>query len=152
MLHSYTRLYVHLVWATKNREKLLNVRIRPIVEKHILGYAKSNGITIEALNVQSEHVHALINLSSDQKVEEIVKLCKGESSHWINSENLIPQKFSWQRGYGTFSVIPSHYQKVISYIKNQDEHHRRITFAEEYRAILRKYGFAYQETDESVWG
>jgi putative transposase len=150
MLHSYTKILVHLVWATKNRERVLTKEVRPLVQRHISEYARENQIALEALNVQMEHVHALINLSSNQKVEDVVKLLKGESSHWINDENMIAQKFSWQRGYGAFSVSPSHYERLKLYINNQDEHHRRKTFAEEYQTILRKYGFSEAETDESV--
>ncbi len=69
-----------------------------------------------------------------------MKLLKGESSHWINENNLISQKFNWQRGYGAFSVSPSHLTVVRKYIANQDEHHRTKTFLEEYNTILKKYG------------
>ena len=150
MLHSYTKIFVHLIWATKNREKVLTKEVRPLLQKHIALYARENETELDALNVQIEHVHALINLLSNQKVEEIIKLLKGESSHWVNERNMIPQRFSWQRGYGAFSVSPSHYERVKSYINNQDEHHRRRSFTEEYRTILRKYGFSEKETDESV--
>jgi putative transposase len=129
---------------------MLSKDARPKVREHILGYAKEKGIDIDAINVQTEHVHLLLNLKSDQKVEDVVKLIKGESSHWVNSENLIHPKFAWQRGYGAFSVSPSHLDAVRKYIENQDEHHRKKTFAEELKTILRKYGFNETETDESV--
>ena len=150
MLHSYNKIYVHLIWATRNREKMLTKDIRPLVNRHIAQYSKDNGIVLEALNVQMEHVHALINLATNQKVEDIAKLLKGESSHWINEKNMIRPKFSWQRGFGAFSVSPSHLERVKSYISNQDEHHRRKTFAEEFAIILQKSGFSLKETDESV--
>ncbi len=120
------------------------------MQRHISAYARENQIALEALNVQMEHVHALIDLLSSQTVENIVKLLKGESSQWINEQNVIAQRFSWQRGYGAFSLSPSHCHSVKSYINNQDEHHRRKTFAEEYRTLLAKYGSSETETDESV--
>jgi REP element-mobilizing transposase RayT len=141
MLHSYTRIFIHLVWAVKNREKLITKDLRPVLRKHILEYSKTRNISIDVLNVQPDHVHILLLLSSEQTLEETVQLLKGESSHWVNHEKLIPQKFAWQRGYGAFSISPSHYDSVKSYITNQDEHHRKKTFMEEYESILKKYGF-----------
>lgn len=151
MLHSYTKIIVHFIWATKNRQKLLSKEIRAVVQAHIANCAKENNILLDSISVQTDHVHALIYLLSTQQVDQITKLIKGETSHWINENNMIPQKFSWQRGYGAFSVSPSHADIIRNYIKNQDEHHRRKTFHEEYNAILKKYGFTpISETDESV--
>jgi len=105
---------------------------------------------LDVLNVQSDHVHLLVHLQSNQNIDHIVKLLKGESSHWINAENLTRQKFSWQRGYGAFSLSPSHLDAVRHYIKNQDEHHRKKSFKEEFNVILKKYGFSTLQTDKSV--
>jgi putative transposase len=127
MLHSYTRIFVHFVWATKNREKVLTKDVRPRVYQHIAKYANENGIVIKAMNVQMDHVHCLIDVASNQNVDYIVKLLKGESSHWINEKDIVSPKFLWQRGYGAFSMSPSHIEKVIEYIANQDEHHRKVS-------------------------
>ena len=142
MLHSHTKIFVHLVWATKNRERILRREARPLVQEHIAAYAKDNRIIVPAVNVQIDHVHTLLNLQSDQKLEDIARVLKGESSHWINEKNMLFQKFCWQRGYGAFSVSPSHFGAVKNYINTQDEHHREMTFAEEYKTLMRKYGFA----------
>ena len=150
MLHSYTRIFVHLIWGTKNRQKFLTKPLRPSIEGHFITYARDNQIMVDTLGVQPEHVHLLLMLRSNQTVENVVKLLKGESSHWINSENLIRPKFSWQRGYGAFSVSPSKVDQVRAYIKNQDEHHRIKSFSEEYGGFLRSVGFTQAETDESV--
>ena len=150
MLHSFTKIYIHLIWSTKAREPLLMKDVRQVMQEHIVKYSASKEITIECMNVQVDHVHVLISLSSDQKVDDIVKLIKGESSHWINSENLIRPKFGWQRGYGAFSISSSHVEAVKGYIMNQDEHHRKKSYGEEFRTILRKYGYSALETDESV--
>ena len=141
MLHSFTRIMLHLVWATKKRQRLLTVEVRPLLTEHFKHYANENSIFIDALNVRLEHVHVLINLLSNQQVDNIVKLLKGESSHWINSENLIPQKFSWQRGYSAFSVSLSNRATVRQYIQNQDEHHRIKSFSEECNELLIANGF-----------
>ena len=148
MLHSYTKLYVHLIWGTKNRFNYFNKEIRDLVKGHILKYAKENNIEVLSINIQSDHLHLLISLRSDQKVDDIVKRLKGESSHWINSENIIKPKFSWQRGYGAFSISSSHLDAVKNYIKNQDEHHKKVSFIDEYKKILTKYGYSIDNTNE----
>lgn len=151
MLHSYTRIIVHLIWATKNRQKVMFRNVRPQIQEHITSYAEQTGILLDTMNIQFEHVHGLIYLQSNQQIDQILKLLKGESSHWINYKNLMPQKFSWQRGYGAFSVSPSHLDVVRQYIANQDEHHRAKSFLEEYNDTLKRYGFdPLRETDESV--
>ncbi len=150
MLHSYSRIFVHLVWSVNHRKRILTKEIRPIVFKHIAQYSTQNNIALEALSIQIDHVHALVNLRSNQKVEEIVKLLKGESSHWINQCNLVPETFSWQRGYGAFSVSPSHFHNAKTYIEHQDQHHQKKPFGEEFEGLLRKYGFESAKTDESV--
>lgn len=149
MLHSYVRVYIHLIWSTKGRVPTLINEVRPKVTEHLIANAKVKNISIDTINVQIDHLHALVALSSDQKIDDIARLLKGESSHWINAENIIREKFSWQRGYGAFSVSPSHLESVRTYIKNQDEHHRKKTFREEYETILRKYGFSETETDNA---
>ena len=150
MLHSYTKILVHLIRATLHREKTLVREIRLPLKNHFLEYARAHEIMLKAINVQIDHVHALIDLQSTQKIEEIVKLLKGESSHWINAQHLVHGKFSWQRGYGAFSISPAHSKSVEEYISVQDEHHKTKTFADEYKNILQKYGFSLLETDESV--
>lgn len=149
MLHSHTRIFIHLIWATKSRERMLTKDVRPMLRRQLADYARDNNIHCEALNAQMEHVQGLISLQSTQKIDDVVKLLKGESSHWINEQNLLRGKFSWQRGYAALSVSPSHVERLKLYINNQDEHHRRRTFAEEYPVILKKYGFSLEETDES---
>ena len=147
MLHSYTKLYVHLIWGTKDRFNYFNKEIRDTIKNHILKYAKENNIEILSINIQSDHLHLLISLRSDQKVDDIVKRLKGESSHWINSENIIKPKFSWQRGYGAFSISSSHLEAVKNYIKNQDEHHEKVSYVDEYKKILNKYGYSVNNND-----
>jgi putative transposase len=145
MLHSYVKVYVHFVWSTKNRKPFLGNLVRPCVQKHILEYAQTKELSIGTIGVQKEHIHVLVTMRSDQNINDVVKLLKGESSHWINSENIIKPKFSWQRGYGAFSVSPSHVEAVRAYIKNQDEHHRKKSYIEEIADLLVKYGYDKDE-------
>ena len=95
--------------------------------------------------VNAEHVHALIDLPTSSSIEETVKLLKGASSHWVNQNRIAPAKFAWGRGYGAFSVSQSNVDNVSKYIANQEEHHRRSTFAQEYRKFVRAYGLQWRD-------
>ena len=95
--------------------------------------------------VNSEHVHALIDLPTKYSIEETVKLLKGASSHWVNKNRIVRAKFYWGRGYGAFSVSHSSVDAVSKYIANQEEHHRRKTFAEEYEQFVRVYGLQWRD-------
>ena len=95
--------------------------------------------------VNAEHVHALIDLPTKYSIEDTMKLLKGASSHWVNQEHIIAAKFSWGRGYGAFSVSQSNVNDVSKYIANQEEHHRKKTFAEEYEKFVRVYGLEWRD-------
>jgi putative transposase len=95
--------------------------------------------------VNADHVHALVDLPTDQPVEKVVQLIKGSSSHWINANNLIAQKFAWGRGYGVFSVSESNVSQVAAYIAGQQEHHRMRTFAEEFEEFVNRHGLHWKD-------
>ncbi len=151
MGHSLCKVYAHFVWTTKNVERLLPPSARSRLHEHLLKNAEKNSILIEALNVQPEHVHLLVKLLRTCAIDEVAKLLKGESSHWINHNNVIPGKFSWQTGYGVFSVSYTQSKNVIAYINNQDKHHQRATFMMEYEAFMHKCGYSNLQTDKSVF-
>jgi len=139
MIHSYLQVWLHIVWRTKNSERILFDQKAIQIRQHIIDYAKKSNIWLEAINIQPEHVHTLINLPSDKMIKDIVKTLKGESSHYINSNSLCPKAFSWARGYGAFSLGNSQLDVVKNYITNQAEHHKRRRFKEEWELILEKY-------------
>ncbi|MBP7496432.1 MAG: IS200/IS605 family transposase [Bacteroidales bacterium] len=150
MLHSHTKNWVHIVWTTNGRQRILKEELRVKLFNHLIDLAKELSIHSERLNIQPEHVHILIILPADKTLAEIVKRFKGESSRWINENNLIQGRFRWQRGYGGFSVSASQLDKVKNYIENQDEHHRTKTFTEEYNEWLKQYKIEQVETAEAV--
>lgn len=137
----YIKIWVHLVWTTKNREPLLNKEIRKNIFKHIRENAENKGIYIDFINGHLEHVHTLISLSSGQNIDNILMLLKGESSNWINKNGIIQGKFEWQEEYFAVSVSESLINRVRKYIMNQEEHHNKTSFREEYNEFIRKYGF-----------
>jgi REP element-mobilizing transposase RayT len=137
----YLKIWIHLVWATKNREPYLTQTIRPKVFNHISEYAKTKGIFLDSINGHIQHVHCLISLQADQNIATVANLLKGESSHWINKEKLTPLKFGWQDEYFAASISHSMVDNVRQYIATQEEHHARRTFDEEYKDFIKKYGF-----------
>jgi len=137
----YIKIWVHLIWATKNREPYLTKEIRTKVFSHIREYAKTKSIHIDFINGYNEHVHILISMNQEQSIAKIVHLLKGESSHWINENKITRNKFSWQEEYLAASVSHSVIDKVREYIKNQEEHHQIKSFAEEFKIFMNKYGF-----------
>lgn len=137
----FTQIWIHLVWTTKNRFPFLTEQIRYRVFNHILENAKSKPIYIDHINGYFEHVHLLIGLTNTQSISSIVNLIKGESSHWINKNQLTPTHFRWQNEYFACSVSHSQINKVRAYIRNQEKHHAFKTWDEEYNEFINKYGF-----------
>lgn len=138
---SFIKIWIHLVWATKNREPVLTNKIRQQVFAHIRDNAKAKNIHIDFLNGHFDHVHCLVSLNQEQTIAKIMQLLKGESSFWINKNNLFKHKFEWQNDYFALSVSESGVNSVREYIKNQEEHHKKKTFQEEYEEVIDKYGF-----------
>ena len=137
----YVKVWIHLVWSTKNRQPFLKDEIRPTVFQHMRDNAKKKDIFLDFFNGYREHVHALVSLGTEQTISNIVKLMKGESSHWINQNNLIDLKFEWQHEYFAVSVCESLLDKTRDYIRNQEAHHSRKGFDDEFELMLKKYGF-----------
>lgn len=138
-------MWVHLVWSTKDRAPMLGSESRKTIFSHIEKNAHDKGIYLDCINGVADHIHALISLGASQTISKVLQLLKGESSHWINDEKLVRGKFEWQDEYFAVSVSESVVDKVREYIRNQEAHHRRITFEEESKEFIMKYGFAWQE-------
>lgn len=138
---SFVKIWVHCVWGTKNRDNTINDELKDFLYKHIKDYCKLNNIYLDCINGASEHIHILISLKNDQSISKVINLIKGESSHWINKNNLANEKFEWGKEYFAVSVSESNVIKVREYIKNQDEHHKKKNFKEEYEEFMKKYGF-----------
>ena len=138
----FIKIYIHLVWSTKNRAPYLSSpEVRKKVWQHIKDNAVQKGIFVDFVNGYSDHCHCLVSLSSDQQIQKVVQLIKGESSFWINKEKLTQDKFAWQDEYFAVSVSESMVDTVRNYIKNQEVHHARKTFKEECDEFVDRYGF-----------
>jgi len=111
----------------------------------LTNYSLEKGIYMKINFFNPGHVHALIDLPTSKCIEEVVQLFKGSSSHWINKNRLLRGRFSWGRGYGAFSVSHSDVDRVAAYIANQEQHHRKKSFQDEYQLFVRKYGLVWRE-------
>jgi len=149
-LHSYSRVWVHLVWATIERRRLLDKPTAAKLSAHLQEYAKQKGIYMKINFVNPDHTHALIDLPTSLCIEDAVHLLKGESSHWVNEQNLVAGKFGWQRGYGAFSVSQSGVSEVCAYIADQEKHHAKVDFAAELKTLVMRYGLAWREEGKTV--
>lgn len=143
---SHTACFLHLIWSTYRRKQLLaSKESRNKLLRFFIEHFKETEIRLVELFINPEHVHLLIELPMNMKIQDIVKLAKGSSSHWINQNNIIKVKFSWATGYGAFTVSKSNVNKVKKYIQNQQEHHQKTTFNEEYNKFLVKHGLGVGE-------
>jgi len=138
---SFVKIWIHLVFSTKNRSPWLKKELRYDVYKHIAENCKEKEIFLQAINGHTDHVHCLISLGKDQNIAKITQLIKGESSFWINKNALVDEQFSWQDDYFAVSVSESQVESVINYIKNQEVHHSKKSFDDEVNEFMTKYGW-----------
>ena len=139
---SWVRVYIHIVFSTKNREPLLNSsELRKNVYKHIKENAAEKNIWLDCVNGWEDHAHCLISLGREQTISKVIQLIKGESSYWINKNLLTESKFLWQDDYWAVSVSESLVESVRKYIHNQEEHHSKKSFSDEINELMRIYGW-----------
>ena len=143
----YTKVMIHYMWSTKRRYPLITKELKPLLLSHIKENSITKGIFIDCLNCVEDHIHLLISLGVEQTISKVSMLIKGESSHWINDQKLTKQKFGWQDEYIALSVSESAINKVRRYIARQEEHHKKITFMQEYEAFLAAHGFTGNSFD-----
>jgi len=142
---AFTQFYIQLVFSPKHRDRLLVEKIRPRIFEYLSGITTNIGHKSIIINGVSDHVHLFIGLNPKISVSETVKELKRSSSIFINDHKIFPGKFEWQEGYGGFSYGRSQIEKVYDYIKNQEQHHKKQTFKEEYIEFLIKYEIEFEE-------
>jgi putative transposase len=149
MGQSLAKNYVHIIFSTKHRQPILYDPIRRDLFKYIAGAC--NGLECPTVQVggYTDHIHVLCILSKKLALMNLVKEIKANSSIWIKTQSDVLKNFYWQDGYGAFSVSPIQINLVDSYIRNQEEHHRKMNFQQEFLAFLKKYQVEYDE--KYVW-
>ena len=139
----FVKIWIHLVFGTKNRYPFLTKPVKTKVINHILQNAKEKEIFLDTIDGYLEHLHCLLSLSTNLSIAKTTNLIKGESSHWINQDKIVNGKFEWADEYYAVSVSESQVEKVREYIRNQEEHHKKKSYAEECHEFIEKYGWKY---------
>ena len=150
MPQSLVKVYLHIIFSTKNRQSFLkNEEIRQRTHAYLSGICRNLECPSLIIGGVEDHVHLLARHSKNINIADFLRELKRESSKWIKTLDTSLKSFHWQNGYGAFSISPSHVEEVKNYIRNQAQHHQRESFQDEFRRICKKYGI---EVDERyVW-
>ena len=140
MPHSFNKIWIHAIWSTKDRHPFIHSNVEHKIYHFISEQFREQGCPVSIINGMPDHLHCLFLLSPQKSIAEVIKQIKGSSSHYINQNNLIVDKFSWQTGYAVYSVSESVVDKVHNYIHNQKQHHAKKTFQQEYDELIKLYG------------
>lgn len=141
---TYVQAYFHLVFAVQNRKALIQKQWKGRLEKYITGIVQNNGHKLITISAERDHIHIFIGYNLNQKIPDLVENIKTSSNQFVEIERLSFYKFSWQKGYGAFTHSHSNLSKVATYIENQEAHHRKTTFKEEYLRMLKEFDIAYK--------
>jgi REP element-mobilizing transposase RayT len=149
MSQSLSMVIVHVIFSTKDRFPCIHKALRPVLHAYLATVVRNSRCEAYRVSGTGDHVHLAIRLSRTLAISELIQEIKTSSSIWIKTQRSELHNFSWQHGYGAFSIGPSDLQALLKYIDNQEEHHKIKTFEEEYRTILNQYGVLYDE--RYVW-
>ena len=145
MANTYTQLHIQFVFAVKYRAALLHKAWKDELHKYITGIFQKNEHKMLQINSMPDHIHILIGLHPTQSISSLVQNVKTESSKWIKAKKFCMAPFAWQDGFAAFSYSKSHVDRVIRYIQNQETHHKKETFLNEYRRMLKAFEVEYDE-------
>lgn len=145
MADTFSQIYIHLVLSVKGRQNVIHKTWREELFKYVSGIINGRDQKLFAIGGMPDHIHILISLRPNCMVSELVNSVKTNSSKWINSKGFVKGRFNWQEGYGAFSYGQSQLDHVIQYINNQESHHLRRSFKEEYIELLEKFNVKFDE-------
>jgi len=151
MPNTYSQIYIQIVFAVKGKQNLIQNDHREELHKYITGIVQNRGQKMLAIFCMPDHTHIFIGLQPSIAISDLVRDIKAGSSKFINDNKWMRGKFNWQEGFGSFSYSRSHIDKVVHYILNQQEHHRKKSFREEYIEFLTKYAVDYNEKYLFEW-
>ncbi|MEL6718113.1 MAG: IS200/IS605 family transposase [Bacteroidota bacterium] len=145
MANTYTQCYFHIVFAVKHRQALIKKSWKGDLEKYITGIVQNYNHKMLAIGTVTDHIHIFFGYDLNQKIPDLVGEIKTSSNKWIKDNRLSPFKFDWQRGYGAFTHTHSQIDTVVRYVLNQESHHQKKSFREEYLEMLRRNEVSYKE-------
>jgi putative transposase len=145
MANTFTQIYIHFVFSVKSRQPFILPSFKEELHKYITGIIKKRNCVLLAINSMSDHIHLFIAIIPDISISSLMREVKAISSKFINEKKYIPYRFEWQEGYGAFSYSHSQKENVIKYILNQEEHHKKRDFKEEYLEMLKLFNITYEE-------
>ncbi len=143
MANTYTQIYIQIVFAVRNRAALISPQWKERLHKYITGIVQNKGHKLLAINSMPDHLHIFIGMKPDEALSDLVRDVKRDSTNFVNEEIKPKSRFGWQEGFGAFSYSRSAIDTVVKYILNQEEHHRRKTFREEYESFLKEFAVEY---------
>ena len=151
MAGTFSQIYIQVVFAVKGRQNLIGKQWKEEINKYIAGIIKGKEQKPIIVNGMPDHIHAFIGLRLAMAISDLVHEIKNNSTNFINEKQFVKGKFSWQEGYGSFSYSHSHIQNVYNYILNQEEHHKKKSFREEYIELLQKFEIEFNEKYLFEW-
>ena len=151
MANTFSQIYIHVVFAVKGRENCVSNKWKDELYKYICGIVNNNNQKVYAINGMPDHIHILISIKPNCLISDLIRDIKASSSKWINLKKYVFGKFQWQEGFGSFSVSQSQVDKVIAYIDNQEVHHQKLSFKQEYIGFLKSYKIKYDEKYVFDW-
>jgi putative transposase len=151
MANTYSQIYIQIVFAVKGRENLISKENREELHKFITGIVSNRDQKLLAIFAMPDHVHIFLGMKPSISISDLVRDIKAGSSKFINDSKWINRKFNWQEGFGAFSYSRSHIDNVVKYILNQEEHHNKKTFREEYLDFLEKFEIEYDQKYVFDW-
>jgi REP element-mobilizing transposase RayT len=148
---TFSQLYIQIVFVVKGRKNLIDKKWKDELYKYISGIITNKGHKSIIVNVVSDHIHIFVGLKPSMAISDLVRDIKNNSSNFINDKKFVESKFSWQEGYGAFSYAHSQIEQVYNYILNQEKHHQKQTFKDEYHEFLQKFQIEYNEKYLFEW-
>ena len=145
MANTFSQIYLQFVFAVKNRESLISKDNKEELHKYITALVQKRNAKMLAINCMPDHTHLFVGFKPNILISDFIKEVKVESNEFINSKQWVKGKFSWQEGYGVFSYSHSHIDSVVKYVLNQERHHQKKNFKQEYLEMLQKFDIAFED-------
>jgi putative transposase len=145
MANTYTQIYLQFVFAVQNRISLIQSEWKHDLYKYITGIVQTNRHKLIAINGVANHIHIFVGYKPHQPIPDLLQDIKGDSSKWINGKGYVHGRFNWQEGYGAFSYSHSQISSIAEYVENQEIHHRKRTFRQEYTELLKQFDISFDD-------